>query len=114
MDKIRKIIFYKSYFKEFYVTQKKEVRNKINYVLHIIESQRIIPLKFFRLIENTNGIYEIQIEFENNIYRIFCCMDTGQLIVLFQGFQKKSQKTPKNEIKRAMALRKEYIENKNK
>ena len=46
----------------------------------------------------TEGLYEIRIEFEGNIYRIFCCFDKGNLVLLFNGFQKKTQKTPKKEI----------------
>lgn len=58
------------------------------------------------------GLFEIRIEYQSNIFRIFCCFDHGQLIVLFNGFQKKSQKTPKTEIERAMKLKTEYFENK--
>ena len=60
------------------------------------------------------GLYEVRIEFESNIYRIFCCFDKGNLFVLFNGFQKKSQKTPKKEIEKAMRLKQEYFESKNK
>ena len=113
MDKVRKILLYKSYFKEFYVAQNDNVRNKINYVLRLIETQQMIPAKFFKLIEGSNGIYEIRIEVSSNIYRVFCCMDGGALVVLFHGFQKKTQKTPSNQIKRAEAIKKEYFDNKN-
>ena len=58
------------------------------------------------------GLYEIRIEYQSNIYRIFCCFDKGQLVVLFNGFQKKTQKTPKKEIDRAMQLKKEYFQTK--
>lgn len=112
MDKIRQIILFKTYFKEFYVAQSQMVRDKINYVLRLVETQRIIPKKFFRIIEGTNGIYEIRVESEGNIYRVFCCMDEGALVVLFHGFQKKSQKTPPKEIKRAETIMKEYYKSK--
>jgi phage-related protein len=46
--------------------------------------------------------------FGNNIYRVFCFFDEGRLIVLLNGFQKKSQKTPKNEIEKALKLQKQY------
>lgn len=58
------------------------------------------------------GLFEIRIEYQSNIFRVFCCFDHGQLIFLFNGFQKKSQKTPKIEIERAMKLKTEYFENK--
>lgn len=112
MEKIRQIILFKTYFKEFYVAQPTMVRDKINYVLRLVETQRIIPRKFFRIIEGTYGIYEIRIESDGNIYRVFCCMDEGALVVLFHGFQKKSQKTPPKEIKRAETILKEYLKSK--
>lgn len=112
MDKIRQIILFKTYFKEFYVAQSQMVRDKINYVLRLVETQRIIPKKFFRIIEGTDGIYEIRVESEGNIYRVFCCLDEGALVVLFHGFQKKSQKTPAKEIKRAETIMKEYYKSK--
>ena len=58
------------------------------------------------------GIYEIRVEVNSNIYRIFCCLDDGALVVLFHGFQKKTQKTPKNQINRAEAIKKEYFDSK--
>lgn len=88
------------------------VRRKINFVLKLVETQRIIPRKFFRIIENTDGIYEIRVEVENNIYRIFCCLDDGAVVVLFHGFQKKTQKTPLKEIKRAETIKKDYFKSK--
>ena len=112
MEKIRKIMLFKSYFKDFYVAQTQTVRDKINFVLKLVETQRMIPKKFFRIIEGSDGIYEIRVEFESNIYRIFCCMDDGAVVVLFHGFQKRTQKTPQKEIKRAEAIKKEYFKNK--
>ena len=112
MERIRKIKLFKNYFKEFYVAQTKTVRDKINYVLKLVETQRIIPKKFFRIIEGSDGIYEIRVEIDGNIYRIFCCMDGGAVVVLFHGFQKKTQKTPQKEIKRAETIKKEYFKNK--
>lgn len=112
MEKVRKIILFKSYFKDFYVAQTDTVRNKINFVLRLIETQYVIPAKFFRIIEGSDGIYEIRVEVNSNIYRIFCCLDDGALVVLFHGFQKKTQKTPKNQIKLAEAIKKEYFNSK--
>jgi len=114
MEKVRTIKLFKNYFKEFYVAQSQTVRDKINFVLKLVETQRIIPRKFFRIIEGTNGIYEIRIEIEGNIYRVFCCMDGGVVVVLFHGFQKKTQKTPQREIKRAEAIMKDYFKCKEK
>lgn len=112
MEKVRNIKLFKSYYKDFYVAQTQTVRDKINFVLRLVETQRIIPRKFFRIIEGSDGIYEIRVEVESNIYRIFCCLDGGALVVLFHGFQKKTQKTPLKEIKRAEAIKKEYLKSK--
>jgi phage-related protein len=112
MEKVRNIRLFKNYFKDFYVAQTKTVRDKINSVLKLVETQRMIPKKFFRIIEGSDGIYEIKVEIDSNIYRIFCCMDSGAVVVLFHGFQKKTQKTPLKEIKRAEAIKKEYYKSK--
>ena len=112
MDKIRSIKLYKSYFKDFYIAQSKGVRDKINYSLYMVETMKIIPSKFFRNIEGSEGLYEIRTEYGGNIYRVFCCMDADPIVVLFQGFQKKTQKTPAKEIKMAERLRKEYFKDK--
>lgn len=112
MEKVRTIKLFKDYFKEFYIEQTDDVRDKINFVLRLVETQRIIPRKFFRIIEGSDGIYEIRVELDSNIFRIFCCLDKGLIVVLFHGFQKKTQKTPSKEIKRAEAIKKEYFKSK--
>ena len=112
MEKIRTIKLFKTYYKDFYVSQAQKVRDKINFVLKMVETQQIIPKKFFRFIEGSDGIYEIRVEIESNIYRIFCCLDGGAVVVLFHGFQKKTQKTPKKEIKRAEVIKNEYFKSK--
>ena len=71
-----------------------------------------VPKKFLDHMTETDGLYKIRIEFESNIYRIFCCFDKGNLVVLFNGFQKKSQKTPKKEIDLALKLKDEYFNSK--
>ncbi len=111
MDSVRKIIFYKHYFTSFYVEQTEAVRKKINQVLMLVKTQQQIPVKFFRQIESVKGLYEIRIESMSDIYRVFCCFDKGNLVVLFNGFQKKSQKTPKEQIERGEQLMKEYFNN---
>ena len=58
------------------------------------------------------GLFEVRVEYQSNIYRIFCCFDQGQLVVLFNGFQKKTQKTPNDEIDRAMRLKEAYFKSK--
>jgi len=108
----RKIIFYNDHFVIFYTAQTEDVRRKINQVLKLVETQEKIPKKFFRSIETVEGLFEIRIEMESNIYRIFCCFDKGNLVVLFNGFQKKGQKTPPDQIARAERLKNEYFKEK--
>ncbi|WP_326987097.1 type II toxin-antitoxin system RelE/ParE family toxin [Chryseobacterium sp. MP_3.2] len=76
--------------------QTEKVQEKIEYVFKILKTVQNVPKKFLSHMTGTVGLYEIRIEFESNIYRIFCCFDKGDLEILFNGFQKKSQKTPKN------------------
>jgi len=114
MDKIRQIIYFKNYFFDFFEKQPENVKNKIDYVLYVITVAERIPSKFFEHIKNTAGLFEIRIEFNSNIYRVFCCFDSGNLVVLFNGFQKKSQKTPSDEIDKALKIMKEYFDQKPK
>lgn len=67
-----------------------------------------IPIKFIKLIKD--GLYELRIEYNSNIYRAFFIFDDGNIVVLFNGFQKKSQKTPKNEIEKALKIKEAYYE----
>ncbi len=108
----REIRFYKHYFQEFYVAQTDKVRKKINQTLVWLRSVDRLPVSILKNIEGHKGLYEIRIEFGGNIFRVFCCFDEGKLIVLFNGFQKKTQKTPKSEIDKAEQLMKEYFANK--
>jgi len=112
MKKQRHIAFHKHYFLDFYLEQPEKVQEKIDYVFKIIRNVQNIPKKFLDHITGTDGLFEIRIEFGNNIYRIFCCFDKGNLVVLFNGFQKKTQKTPKNEIDMALKLKEEYFNSK--
>ena len=109
----RIIRFYNHHFNEFYLAQTEKVRKKILQTLVWIETLDIIPITILRSIESVKGLYEIRVEFSSNIFRIFCCFDEGSLIVLFNGFQKKTQKTPSNEIEKAKRLMKEYFDSKN-
>lgn len=114
MEYIREIIIHGDYFAEFYDAQILPVKRKINYVLNLVRIEAQIPGRFFRSIETVAGLFEIRIEIESNIFRIFCCFDEGKLVVLFNGFQKKTQKTPSKEIKKATSIMKEYFNLKEK
>jgi len=106
----RQIIFHEDYFIEFYKELDLKVKEKVKYVLELIKQVNRVPKKFLAPITGYDGLFEIRIEYQSNIYRIFCCFDEGNLIILFNGFQKKTQKTPKNEIEKAMRLMKAYFE----
>ena len=112
MNKQRHITFHKHYFLDFYLEQSEKVQEKIEYVFKIIRNVQNVPRKFLDKLSGTDGLYEIRIEFESNIYRIFSCFDKGNLVVLFNGFQKKTQRTPKNEIDMALELKEEYFNSK--
>jgi len=90
----------------------KEVQKKFNWTLELIMTLERIPSKYFSHIEDTDGLYEIRVEAGNNILRVFCFFDEGQLVILLNGFQKKTQKTPKKEIELAEKLKKEYFDEK--
>ncbi|MBD0285959.1 MAG: type II toxin-antitoxin system RelE/ParE family toxin [Flavisolibacter sp.] len=110
----RKIIFHGDYFTRFYLEQTTSVQEKIEYVLRIIRQVERVPKTFLQHLEDTEGLYEIRVEYGSNLFRIFCCFDEGNLVVLLNGFQKKSQKTPVNELQLAKRLMKEYFDLKKK
>lgn len=110
--KIRKIVFYKSYFEDFFVLLNDKVKSKIIWTLELIEEIEKVPETYLKHIENTNGLYEVRIQQGNDIYRIFCFFDKGNLIILTNGFQKKTQKTPRKEIDKALRIKQEYEQEK--
>ncbi len=107
--KKREIITYGKYFLDFYSALNKSVQEKIDYVFELVKTLELIPKRFFQHLESTEGLFEIRVEYESNIYRIFCFFDEGNIVVLINSFQKKSQKTPKNELDLAIKLKREYF-----
>ncbi len=112
MEQIRELVFFKHHFEEFYSSKTAKVKEKIDYVLFVLTHAERVPEKFLKHMESTKGLYEIRVEVGSNIFRIFCCFDKGKIVVLFNGFQKKSQKTPKAEIEMALSLMAEYFDHK--
>jgi len=106
--KYRKIVFFRNYFQDFFSKQSKKVKAKIVWTFDLIEELQRIPDVYLKHIENTDGLYEIRVQQGSDIFRIFCFFDQGKLIILANGFQKKTQKTPKNEIELALKIKKEY------
>lgn len=102
----RKIIAYKHYFADFLKSVNPGVAKKIAYVLDLLKNQERVSQKFVKYLDD--DIFEIRAEYEGNIYRVFFVFDNGNIVVLFNGFQKKSQKTPKNEFEKAKSIKEEY------
>ena len=94
---------------EFYGKLKPEVKKKFNWTLKLISVLERIPIKYFKHMEGSTGIYEIRVEVGSDIYRAFSFFDKDRLVIVMNGFQKKTQKTPKNEIELAEKLKKEYF-----
>ena len=103
----RKILTYGGYFEAFMATLKEKEQEKIQYGLLLLKSQDRLSKKFVKHIRD--GVYELRTEYGGNIYRVFFIFDDGQIVVLFNGFQKKTQKTPKKEISKAERIRQEYF-----
>lgn len=110
----RQIVFYREHFIDFYKVLDSNAKAKFQYALELIKQVEHIPKKFLAPVKGYGGLFEIRIEYQSNIYRIFCCFDKGKLVILFNAFQKKTQKTPKKEIEKAIRLKEEYFKNKNK
>lgn len=112
--KVREVVTYKHYFEDFFKEQTRKVQDKIIKVLDILEQVERVPSTYLKYIEGTNGLFEVRVQLGSNIFRIFCCFDGNKMVVLFSGFQKKTQKTPPNEIARAERIMTEYYNDKNK
>ena len=106
--KFRTAVFYKDYFEQFFVKQNNRVKEKIIWTIRLIEDVEVVPSIYLKSISGTNGIYEIRIQTGSDIFRIFCFFDKENIIVIGNGFQKKTQKTPKNEIIKAIQIKLNY------
>ncbi len=111
---LRDIFYYNNYYLDFFEKLKPEVQKKFNWTLQLIATLDRVPEKYFKHITGSTGIYEIRVEVGPDIYRVFSFFDKGQLVILLNGFQKKTQKTPKNEIELAEKLKKQYFDEKGK
>ena len=111
-EKFRDILFFESYFEDFFVQQKPKVKEKIMWTLELLQELPVIPVQYLKQIHGTEGLYEIRIQNGSDIFRIFCFFDEGKLVVLINAFQKKTQKLPRREIVRAIQIKKDYENNK--
>ncbi|NEW81935.1 MAG: type II toxin-antitoxin system RelE/ParE family toxin [Mariniphaga sp.] len=109
---VRDIYYYKDYYLDFFETLKPDVKRKFNWTLKLLVTIDRVPVKYFKHMEGTTGLFEVRVEVGSDIYRVFSFFDEGRLIILLNGFQKKSLKTPKNEIELAEKLKKQYFDEK--
>ena len=111
---IRSIQIYGHYFWKFYECQTRKVQERILWTLRITKEVSIVPARYLKHLAGTDGLYEIRVIAGSDIFRIFCFFDEGNLIIVLNGFQKKTQKTPLTEIERAQKLKRQYYEDKKK
>jgi phage-related protein len=108
MNKIREVLAYKHYFEDFLKEQPHKVQNKIFKVIEAIEVLERVPTNYLKYLEGTRGLYEARIKLASNIWRVFCFFDKEKLVILLNGFAKKTEKTPKEELNKAIRLMNEY------
>lgn len=113
-EKVRQVIAYQDHFENFLKSQPAKVQDKIFKIIEAIETLERIPANYLKAMAGTKGLYEARIKLGSNIWRVFCFFDQGQLVVLLNGFTKKTQKTPKNEIEKALKLMESYYAEKTK
>lgn len=114
MVKIREVVAYENHFEDFLIAQTQKVQDKIFKIIEAIETLERVPANYLKSIVGTNGLYETRIQLGSDIWRVFCFFDNGKLVILLNGFQKKTQKTPKNEIDKALKLMTKYYQEKTK
>lgn len=106
----RRIRTYGGYFEAFMETLTVKEQEKVQYGLLLLKTQDRLPVKFIKLLREQ--IYELRIEYNGNIYRVLFIFDKEQIVVLFNGFQKKTQRIPDREIEKAIKIKKEYYADK--
>jgi phage-related protein len=107
-EKVRTVFLYKNFFSDFFAIQRQKSKDKIIWTLRLIETLQHVPETYLKHLEGTAGLYEIRVQQGMENIRIFCFFDQGNLVVLANGFHKKSQKTPKQEIRKAMKIKSAY------
>lgn len=110
---VRNIFYFEEFYLEFYAGLKPAIKKKFNWTLELIATIEKVPEKYFKHITGSTGLYEVRVEVGSDIFRVFSFFDKGKLIILINGFQKKTQKTPMNEIILAEKLKKQYFDGKN-
>lgn len=109
---IRNVFYYRRYYLDFFATLKPAVQKKFNWTLKMLSTVDRVPEKYFKHLTGSSGLYEIRVEVGSDIHRVFSFFDKGQLIILVNGFQKKTSKTPKNELELAEKIKQQYFDEK--
>lgn len=78
-------------------------------MLQLVETLERVPIQYFKKLDGTDGLWEIRVDFGNDTFRLLGFMYRGDLVVLTNGFVKKSQKTPASEIESAEQRRRDYL-----
>ena len=107
-EQVREVVLFKRYFDDFFDKQPRKVQEKLYWSIKVLRTVVEVPKSHLKKISGTDGLMEMRTQFGGNIYRVFCFFDEGKIIVLMNGFQKKTEKTPQNEIERALRIREEY------
>jgi phage-related protein len=110
--KIREVIAYENHFEDFLLEQPIKVQDKIFKIIEAIETLERVPSNYLKSIEATDGLFEARIQLGTSIWRVFCFFDKGKLVILLNGFLKKTQKTPKKELEKALKLMTKYYKEK--
>lgn len=106
----RRIVTYGGYFEKFIADLTEKEIKKLDYIISLLETKDRLPVKFIKYLRDS--LYELRMEYNSNIYRVFFIFDEDRIVVLSNGFQKKSQKTPENEIERALKIKEAYYADK--
>ena len=106
----RTLIAYGKYYEEFLATLNDKETLKLKYILSLLETSDRMPIKFIQYIRD--GLFELRMEYSGNIYRLFFIFDNTNIVVVFNGFQKKTEKTPPKVIDKALRIKNEYYAHK--
>ena len=113
---VRKVLFFGEGFETYLSSCSEKTKKKFIMTLWLIEELSQVPVAKLKKLTNANGLYEIRVKSEGNEHRALCFFNSDNELVVVTGFQKKSQKTPPQQIKNAQAKKRTYerIKNQNK
>ena len=80
--------------------------DKVLRALDLLRTEERLPRHYIKYVRE--GLYEFRVSHGNNEFRLFFIYDGDTIVVLFNCFKKKTQRTPHQEIEKALRLRKEY------